>query len=94
MFPRPIAIWASLLLASMAPALADNAPGDAIGGTGRIEPRGGVVLLSGAPGATIKSINVHVGDFVARARCWRHWMTTAPAPSRRLPSSPTTRPSW
>lgn len=47
-------------------ALADaNAPAD-IGGTGRIEPRGGVVMLSGPSGAIIKSIKVHVGDTVKR----------------------------
>ena len=45
--------------------LGRSAPGqDAIGGTGRIEPRGGVVMLSGPPGALIKNIAVHVGDFV------------------------------
>jgi multidrug resistance efflux pump len=44
---------------------ASSAPAtDAVGGTGRIEPRGGMVSLSGAPGALIKNIAVHVGDFV------------------------------
>ena len=59
-----IAIWIGVLLVSAAPALGDPPASDAIGGTGRIEPRGGVVMLSGAAGATIKGIAVHVGDFV------------------------------
>ena len=41
---------------------------DAIGGTGHIEPRGGVVEVPGAPGAPIKSIAVHVGDFVRQGQ--------------------------
>ena len=47
-------------------ALGDPASGSEIGGTGRIEPRGGVVMLSGPPGAIIRAINVHVGDSVKR----------------------------
>lgn len=50
------------------PALSDPAANDAVGGTGRIEPRGGMVSLSGAPGAQIKSIAVHVGDFVKQGQ--------------------------
>lgn len=38
----------------------------AIGATGTIEPRGGVVALTGAPGATITSIRVTVGQPVKR----------------------------
>lgn len=42
-----------------------ESPSD-IGATGTIEPKGGVVLLSGVPGATIKTINVHVGQHVKK----------------------------
>ena len=66
MFSRPVAIWACAVLFCAGPALGDPATGDDIGGTGRIDPRGGVVMLNGAQGATIKSIHVHVGDFVKR----------------------------
>jgi HlyD family secretion protein len=50
------------LTASTGPA-APEAPKD-IGATGTIEPRGGVVLVSGVPGAIIKSINAHIGQTV------------------------------
>jgi HlyD family secretion protein len=55
-------ITAALLLASCcSAALADN-----IGGTGRIEPAGGVVVLDGVQGARILSISVHAGQMVKR----------------------------
>jgi HlyD family secretion protein len=37
-----------------------------IGATGTIEPKGGLVLLSGVGGAIIKTINVHVGQTVKK----------------------------
>ncbi len=37
-----------------------------IGATGSIEPQGGVVLVSGVPGAAILSIRAHVGQVVRR----------------------------
>jgi multidrug resistance efflux pump len=39
---------------------------DDIGGTGTIEPRDGVVHISGVPGALIWTVPVHVGDLVKR----------------------------
>lgn len=54
------------LLLPLAPAMADNGPRSEIGGTGRIEPRGGVVVLGGPAGAIIRAIRVHVGDVVRR----------------------------
>jgi HlyD family secretion protein len=45
---------------------ANDSGANDIGGTGRIVPRDGVVLISGVPGATIKSIRVHVGEVVKR----------------------------
>lgn len=45
---------------------ADTPPSTDVGGTGHIEPRGGVVALSGAPGATIRAIKVKVGQTVKR----------------------------
>jgi HlyD family secretion protein len=42
---------------------ADTQPAD-IGGTGNIEPRGGVVLIGGVPGATIRFIKVQAGQRV------------------------------
>jgi multidrug resistance efflux pump len=59
-----LAIWACTLLFSAANA--DPAPDADIGGTGRIEPRGGVVMLGGPSGAVIKIIKAHVGDTVKR----------------------------
>lgn len=41
-------------------------PPNDIGATGTIEPRGGVVQLSGVSGAIIKTINVHVGQTVKK----------------------------
>ena len=48
------------LLATVASASED------IGGTGRIEPDGGVVILNGVPGARILSIAVHPGQMVKK----------------------------
>jgi len=45
---------------------ATAARADDIGGTGRIEPEGGVVLLGGVQGAKILSISVHPGQMVRR----------------------------
>ena len=39
---------------------------DEIGGTGRIQPRDGVVLISGVPGVLVRTIPVHEGDTVKR----------------------------
>jgi HlyD family secretion protein len=64
---RPaFAIGVCAILFAVTPALAQSAAKDDVGGTGRIEPRGGVVMLSGAQGAVIKIIRVHVGDVVKR----------------------------
>jgi HlyD family secretion protein len=57
-----VALLAALLLCGAA---APQPPSD-IGATGTIEPKGGLVLLSGVSGATIKAINVHVGQSVKR----------------------------
>ena len=63
------ALGLGLCLALLAaPAMADNQPGSDIGGTGRIEPRGGVVMLGGPPGAIIRAIAVRVGDVVKRGQ--------------------------
>jgi len=43
---------------------ADTPPPADVGGTGTIEPRGGIVLLSGASGAIIRSIKVVAGQKV------------------------------
>jgi HlyD family secretion protein len=55
---------ALFLALAAAPALAAQ-PTD-IGATGVIEPRGGVIMVSGVPGATILSISVRVGQAVKR----------------------------
>ena len=49
-------------------ALAAGSQLGSIGGNGKIEPRGGVVLLSGVLGATVQSIDVRVGDIVRRGQ--------------------------
>lgn len=49
-------------------ALAANGQSGSIGGNGKIEPRGGVILLSGVLGATVESIEVRVGDAVKRGQ--------------------------
>lgn len=54
------------MLAAPAICLATGADADDIGGTGRIEPNGGVVLLNGVPGAKILSIAVHPDQMVKR----------------------------
>jgi multidrug resistance efflux pump len=41
---------------------------DDIGGTAKIEPRGGVVVLTGVTGAKILSIDVHEGQLVKRGQ--------------------------
>jgi HlyD family secretion protein len=57
----------AVLSAAMVLALAAPATGaDNIGGTGRIEPEGGVVALAGVPGARILSIAVRPGQMVKR----------------------------
>ncbi len=38
----------------------------AVGGVARIQPEGGVICLSGPPGATIAAINVREGEFVKK----------------------------
>ena len=63
-----VILGACAVLFWAAPAISDPAATDAVGGTGRIEPRGGMVSLSGAPGALIKSIAVHVGEFVRQGQ--------------------------
>jgi len=55
-----------LLLILHVCAAADAQPKADIGATGTIEPRGGVILISGVVGATIKSIKVHVGQSVKK----------------------------
>jgi len=61
-----------MLTASVGPAgraSADPAGGEApkaIGATGTIEPRGGVVMVPGVPGAIILAINVRVGQPVRK----------------------------
>jgi HlyD family secretion protein len=45
---------------------ADAPPANNIGGTGHIEPSGGVVMISGAGGVTIRAIKVHAGQTVRR----------------------------
>jgi HlyD family secretion protein len=47
---------------------ADTAPPSDIGGTGHIEPRGGVVVIGGPGGAVIRSIKVHAGQAVKRGQ--------------------------
>ena len=64
---RALALGLCLLLPAGS-ALADNQPGSDIGGTGRIEPRGGVVMLGGPSGAIIRVIAVRVGDVVKRGQ--------------------------
>ena len=64
MFRALLLAFSALLLA--APAIADSQTASGIGGTGRIEPRGGVVMLGGPAGAIIRAIHVHVGDVVKR----------------------------
>ena len=61
----PATVSAALLMftAAVAPARAQSS-GKEIGATGTIEPRGGVVMLSGVGGALIKDINVSVGQTV------------------------------
>lgn len=55
-----------LLLILQLCAAADTLPKADIGATGTIEPRGGVVLISGVVAATIKSIKVHAGQAVKK----------------------------
>jgi HlyD family secretion protein len=55
-----------------------------IGGNGKIEPRGGVVLLSGVLGATVQAINVRVGDVVKRGQLLMVLDDTSAAISERL----------
>jgi HlyD family secretion protein len=64
-YPVPATVSAALLIfiAAVAPAQAQSS-GKEIGATGTIEPRGGVVMLSGVGGALIKAINVSVGQNV------------------------------
>lgn len=59
------ALLAALLVARVA-LFATAAAADDIGGTGRIEPDGGVVVLSGVQGARILSISVKPGQMVRR----------------------------
>ena len=59
----PATVSAALLMFAATVAHAATARKD-IGATGTIEPHGGVVMLSGVPGALIKTINVRVGQTV------------------------------
>lgn len=45
-----------------------GASADDIGGTAKIEPKAGVIILNGVAGATILAINVHAGDMVKRGQ--------------------------
>lgn len=56
---------AAILGAAVALA-ATAAPADDIGGTGRIEPQGGVVVLSGVQGARVLAIMVRPGQWVKK----------------------------
>jgi multidrug resistance efflux pump len=56
-------LFAAILLVLTTPAIADD-----IGGTGRIEPNGGVVVLDGVQGARILAILVHPGQMVKRGQ--------------------------
>ncbi len=56
----------ALLVAVLVCGGAGSQPSGEIGATGTIEPKGGLVLLSGVAGATIKAINVHVGQSVKK----------------------------
>lgn len=58
------AFLAALVVAQML--LATAATAEEIGGTGRIEPDGGVVVLSGVEGARILSISVKPGQMVKK----------------------------
>jgi HlyD family secretion protein len=61
----PATVSAALLTLTAAVGAAQaQSSGKEIGATGTIEPRGGVVLLSGVGGAMIKAINVSVGQTV------------------------------
>ena len=62
---RP-ALKIAAILAVPALSLATGSLADDIGGTGRIEPNGGVVLLNGVQGARILSILVHPDQMVRR----------------------------
>jgi len=64
-FAKAFAAGACAGLLLVVPANSQPAQTD-IGGTGRIEPRGGVVMLGGPPGAIIRTIRVRVGDSVKR----------------------------
>jgi HlyD family secretion protein len=60
------ATCAALLVAMLVCGGGDSQPQTDIGATGTIEPKGGLVLLSGAAGATIRAIKVHVGQAVKK----------------------------
>lgn len=60
---RPTLLIAAILAA---PSLVTGSLADNIGGTGRIEPNGGVVVLNGVEGARILSILVHPDQMVKR----------------------------
>jgi HlyD family secretion protein len=61
-------VLAAVVAACYASALhaAGNPASNSIGGTGKIQPRDGVVLITGVPGAVIRSIAVRVGDVVKK----------------------------
>lgn len=63
---RALARALGLLVVLTVCGAADAPPASDIGGTGHIEPRGGVVTLSGAGGVAIRSIKVHAGQMVKR----------------------------
>ena len=57
----------AVVLAALMLALSGSAAcADDIGGTGHIEPKGGIVLLNGVPGARVLSISVRAGQMVRR----------------------------
>ncbi|MGH6888515.1 MAG: efflux RND transporter periplasmic adaptor subunit [Rhizomicrobium sp.] len=60
---KAVALAAAMLALTVSLALADD-----IGGTGRIEPSGGVVVLDGVQGARILAILVHPGQMVKRGQ--------------------------
>jgi HlyD family secretion protein len=61
----PATVSAALLIGAAAVSSAQaQSSGKEIGATGTIEPRGGIVMLSGVSGVLIKAINVRVGQTV------------------------------
>lgn len=61
-----VALGGLVLALSVVCGAADSTPNSDIGATGTIEPHGGLVLISGVVGATIKAVMVHVGQTVKK----------------------------